>query len=286
MSPTPLPDAAPVHVVNGDSVACTLAVSGLRGDVIVWRDVLYEGPFPPADPTAAARARAAFLAAAGAGPEGAIAADLAGAGAALTAALDAARETVLWFEHDLHDQLQLVQILERIAGHPRRSCARLLTIDRHPAHPRFAGLGELSAGELTALWPLRRELDARAFPLAERVCAALRGGARDELQGLAREPLPALPFLPAALARLLEERPWCGAQLGRSQRQILRAVAEGAATRGAVFAATQAMEQAPFMGDTGVWRRIDDLAAGQRPLLIAGGRGLELTPAGRAALAD
>ena len=94
-----------------------------------------------------------------------------------------------------------------------------------------------------------------------------------------------LPFLQAALARLLEERPWCGAELGRSERQILRAVGEGAATRGAVFAATQAMEQAPFMGDTGVWRRIDELAGGERPLLVAGAGGLELTPAGRAAIA-
>jgi hypothetical protein len=285
MSTTQRPDADPVHVVNGDSVACTLAVSGLPGDVVVWRDVLYDGPFPPADTTAAAHVRAAFLAAAGAGSECAIAADLEQAGAALKAALDAARETVLWFEHDLHDQLQLVQILERMGGHPRRGCARLLTIDRHPAHPRFAGLGELSAAELAALWPLRRELDARAFPLAARVCAALRAGAGDELKGLAREDLPMLPFLPAALARLLQERPWCGQELGRSERQILRAVGEGAATRGAVFAATQAMEQAPFMGDTGVWRRIDELAGGERPLLAAGARGLELTSAGRAALA-
>src|SRR5262245_33157619 len=100
----------PAHVVNGDSVGGMFPHMGLPGDVIVWRDVLMEGVVPPGDPATVLRARAAFLAetAWGRGAEAAdeILASLVAADAALVASLDAGRETVLWFEHDLHDQLQ------------------------------------------------------------------------------------------------------------------------------------------------------------------------------------
>ena len=288
--------ADPVHVVNGDSVAGTLAQSRLGGEVIVWRDVLHEGPVPPGDPETVRAARATFLSEAGFGSADAILADLAAADAALIAAIDAGRETVLWFEHDLHDQLQLIQILARLAGNPGRASARLLSIDRHPAHPRFAGLGELSADELARLWPERRPIGDDAFAIATRTYDAFRRGDGGELAAIALEFAPdrpndtrrechlALPYLSAALDRLLEESPWTNAPLGRSERQILRAVAAGAHTPGDVFLATQAMEEAPYAGDSWVYRRIDELVRREQPLLTRGAGGLRLTTAGQAAL--
>jgi hypothetical protein len=273
--------ADPVHVVNGDSVAGTLALSGLGGSVVVWRDVLCEGPVPPGDPDAVRRARAAFLAGAGMGREDEILSDLEAADAALVAALDGAHETVLWFEHDLHDQLQLIQILARIADHPRRDAVRLISIDRHPAHPSFAGLGELSTAELAALWPERRPLEDGALEAAGLAYDAFRRGDAHALAAIADGSLPGLPFLARALCRLLEERPWTTSGLARSERQILRAVADGARTPHAVFSATWQMEEAPYLGDRWVFRRIDELTAGERPLLARGEEGLALTAAGR-----
>jgi hypothetical protein len=277
--------ADPVHVVNGDSVAQTLARSGLCGSIVVWRDVLYEGPVPPGDAAAVRRARAGFLAGAGMGSEESILSDLEAADAALVAALADGRETVLWFEHDLHDQLQLIQILARIAGHPARAAARLISLDTYPGHPSFSGLGELTADELAALWPHRSPIDAVAFTAATRVYDALRQGDPRSLAALAEGPLPGLPYLAAALRRLLEERPWVGSGLARSERQILRAVAAGARTPAAVFGATWEMEEAPYLGDSWVFRRIDELAQGERPLLARSQDQLDLTPEGRKALA-
>ena len=276
-----VPAHEPAHVVNGDSVAATLA---LPGEVIVWRDVLHEGPIPPGDAATVYRARAAFLSAAGSGTEDEILAGLEAADAALLAALAEGRETVLWFEHDLHDQLQLVQILARIAEHPARSSARLITIDRFPGHERFAGLGELSADELATLWPGRREIGGATFAVAVGAYDAVRRGDVPALKAFAAEPHPGLPFLAAALRRLLEERPWSGPGPGRSERQILRAVAAGAGTPAEVFAATWQMEEAPYMGDTWLWRRIDELAAADPPLLTRASGSLEPTPEGRAEL--
>lgn len=105
------------------------------------------------------------------------------------------------------------------------------------------------------------------------------------LAALAAEPSSELPYLAAALRRLLEERPWAGPGLGRSQRQILRAVADGARTPVDVFLATTRMEEAPYTGDSLIFESIDDLAAAAPPLLEATADGLALTPDGRAALA-
>jgi Domain of unknown function (DUF1835) len=277
--------AEPVHVVNGDSVAGTLAGSGVGGPVIVWRDVLCEGPVPLGDPAAVRRVRAEFLAGAGMGDAEELLAGLEAADAALVAALDAGRETVLWFEHDLHDQLQLIQILARIADHPGRDAARLIAIDSYPGHPHFAGLGELSADELAALWPRREPIGGEAFAAATRAYDVFRQGDPAALAALAAQPQPGLPYLGGALRRLLEERPWVGSGLARSERQILRAVGEGARTPRAVFGATWQMEEAPYLGDSWVFRRIDELVQSRRPLLVRSDNQLELTAAGQTALA-
>jgi hypothetical protein len=279
------PALAPVHVTNGDIVGRMLERSRLPGEVIVWRDVLHEGPVPPGDPATVRAARAAFLADAGFGSAETILAALEAADAALVAALDEGRETVLWFEHDLHDQLQLVQILARIADHPGRAATRMISIDRFPGHPRFAGLGELSIDELTSLWTQRGPLDAAVYDVATRSYDALRQPDPRRLLAITQEPLPGLPYLAPALRRLLEERPWAGPGPGRSERQILQAVAAGAHTPVEIFAATALMERAPYAGDTSLFRRIDELANGAHPLLTAAGGRLELTPDGHAALA-
>jgi hypothetical protein len=253
--------------------------------VISWRDVLCEGPVPPGDPDTVRRARAAFLAEAGMGRPEEILADLEAADGALVAALAEGRETVLWFEHDLHDQLQLIQILAGIADHPARDAIRLISIGSYRGRPRFAGLGELSADQLAGLWPRREPIAGATFAAATRAYDTFRRGDPKALAALAGESHPGLPYLPAALRRLLEERPWAGSGLARSERQILQAVAGGAETAVAVFSATWEMEEAPYEGDSWVFRRIDRLAGGDRPLLtLAEGR-LGLTPEGARALA-
>ena len=70
-----------------------------------------------------------------------------GAGATSSTTTIAYDELVLWFEHDLFDQLNLIQVLEpsrgsRSAG---RSRSALICIGSFPGRPRFKGLGELTA---------------------------------------------------------------------------------------------------------------------------------------------
>ena len=72
--------------------------------------------------------------------------------------------------------------------------------------------------------------------------------------------------------------------LARTERQLLAAVAAGARTRERAFVAAAAKEEAPFLGDTIAFDRLEELARGAQPLVTADA-GLELTAAGAEVLA-
>src|SRR4051812_16357174 len=103
---------AVLHVTNG-----TVAAADLRGlgEVLSWDDVLDEGPVPALAPDALREVRALFLARAGLTDATTARARLAARDARLDA-VDFSTRLVLWFEDDLHDQLQLIQILDRLAA--------------------------------------------------------------------------------------------------------------------------------------------------------------------------
>ena len=70
----------------------------------------------------------------------------------------------------------------------------------------------------------------------------------------------ALAFLHDALLRHLEEYPGTADGLGRSERALLRVVAEGARRPPEAFLADQQTEHRPFMGDATAWGRLFRLA--------------------------
>ncbi len=101
----------PLHVTNGDSASQTLEHTSLGGSALPWRDVLHEGPLPLGSRPAFLDARAGFLAATGWGSRTTLAAAFRARDEELLGALRAGRPVILWFEHDLYDQLQLLDVL-------------------------------------------------------------------------------------------------------------------------------------------------------------------------------
>jgi Domain of unknown function (DUF1835) len=245
-----------LHVTNGDSAAQGIAAAGLGGEVLSWRDTLHEGPLPADLGPAVLRARrVAFLAACGWGDAGALEADLRARDERLAGALG--REpVVLWFEHDLYDQLQLVQVL---SGLPEDAPVKAILADRY--------LGAMAPEELAALWPGRAPVSAAQRAEARRAWAAVRDPDPAAVEALLARPPSALPHLAAALARWLEELPAAGDGLARSERQALLAIAGGAATPRDAFPAAQAAEEAVFLGDDWFHRRLADVGRGERRLV-------------------
>ena len=281
-------------ITNGDSVASTLRRAGLPGEVAVTADVLHEGPcLTGASPAEWREARARHLARAGHASYDEALQSLVEADAALDSA-GSHDEVVLWFEHDLFDQLLLVRALAHLGRAGLAGRTRLICIGSHPAFTRFVGLGQLSAAQLAALFPGRAAVTDAQVALAAETWRRFGADDPSGFAALAGEGTPDLPFLGAAVRRQLEEFPSVRNGLSRAQHQALAAVAAGAADLATAFLSTQEMEEAAFMGDTVFFGLARELADAPLPLLqldgantqgLPGRQRVALTPLGREVLA-
>lgn len=268
-----------LHVTNGDSAARVIRGTGVTGDIVPWRDVLHEGPVPAGlSLEGMSEVRARFLAGHGTGTFAEIFANL----AARNAALRNARRAVLWFEHDLYDQLQLLEILAALAAQPGTR-AELIAIDAFPGVEPFHGLGQLTSPQLATLWPQRRPVSSAQLSVAARAWAAFTSPDPGALAKVLDTDLTPLPFLRDALERFREEFPSPPTGLGRTERQLLEAIAAGHRTFVTLFDANQARERAPFLGDSSVEARLEKLIRGRTPLVTT--EPYTLTPAGHRVLA-
>ncbi len=135
------------HVANGTSTTGLIQQAGIPGALSIWADVLNEGPVPVGltdDELLAVRAR--FLASPDE-PSETVAEGLRRWRRVVDSEADY-DELVLWYEHDLFDQLNLIQVLSRIADRPRAKRVSLVSIGSYPGRPAFKGPGELTPDEL------------------------------------------------------------------------------------------------------------------------------------------
>jgi hypothetical protein len=257
---TPRPAARLLHVLNGDSTASGLLAAGISGRVTLSADVLYEGPVTPAaSPERWRRERARFLAESGYdGYEESL--------ARLTRwdqdleDFRAFDEVVLWFEHDLFDQLHLCRLLAwfSVRGHGLTRISLVQAGDY---------LGRMPPEQLAGLLDGRQEVTPAQHRLAVAAWAAFCAPQPARLEALLSTDTSPLPHLAAAVRRHLEEFPGTGDGLSRTERQVLAALEPGPLAFAELFAAVQGMEERRFMTDLSLLRRLRELASGPRPLL-------------------
>jgi hypothetical protein len=283
-------DRSVLHVTNGDSAAAGLRLSGLGGPVLAWRDALHEGPVPGhLAPAELRRVRADHLARrVGQDVQPGEFADR-----DRTLEANAQGEYVLWFEADLYDQLQLVQVLDALARlevEPER--ISLVSIGEHQGIAHFGGLGELTPEQLGRLGAQAVVLRPETLDLAAAAWRAFTAAVPDGLPALTGARSPELRFLGEAFARLVQEYPSRSDGLSRTERRALLAVAEAPASAGRAFRWVLDAEPRPFLGDVLCYAVMRDLAEAAHPLLeIEAGempfrdRGVSLTATGRSVLA-
>lgn len=259
-----------LHITNGDMAADLIRQSGVGGEVVAWRDVLHQGPVPAGlslEELSGLRAR--FIA----GNDWGVSFDeVRKAFAERDGALKSfkrAQESTFWFEHDLYDQLQLLQLLHwfvrREVGATRLS---LICIGEYPGVSPFRGLGQLTPEQIAGLYEQRQDVRPEQLELGRRAWEAFTADRPLGLQALTGEDLSPLRFLKDALHRHLQEFPSTRDGLGRSERQVFEVLQEGGGTLETVFRRSQIdCEEAPFMGDRPFLYHVDQLAAGDEPLL-------------------
>jgi hypothetical protein len=276
-----------LHVTNGDSVVVTLGQTSLGGDAMSWIDVYHEGPLRSGERSRLIDGRAAFIASCGGwGDEDATRASLLARDARFVEALREGASVVLWFEHDLFDQLQLIDVLS-LAGETGFDPEQLslIEIGSFLGRPGFRGLGELSPPQLESLWPQRRPVTDADTAAAQLGWEAVRRSDPRGIDALRRDPPASRPFLGAAFGRFLEELPGVDDGLSRTERQLLRLLADGPLLTGALFVASQDLEESPFHGDWWVFRTLAGLEVSVTPLVSLTDGSAAITDAGRRVLA-
>jgi len=252
--------AATLHITNGDGALYLLKKAGILGTHVAWRDSLNEGPVPSGlSLEATSSLRAQYLAQRGYGNPIKLIHEFERRDALLRRAGEF-DEIVLWFEHDLYDQLQLLQALtalEELDLEPGR--VSVVQTDHY--------LSGMTVDEIFPLLPRRRNATPAIFKSARRTWERFTSGSPADLQAAAGEDAIGLPFLRAAMRRLCEEYPWVRDGLSRSQRQALFAAAQGPARADELYARAQSREEAYFLGERVFEKILEDLSAANGALL-------------------
>jgi hypothetical protein len=273
-----------LHVANGTSVTDTLALTGIPGQLSIWADPLYDGPVPSGlSDEALVEVRTRFLLGEN-GPQDDDWNDLRRWRKVIDDH-DSYDELVLWFEHDLFDQLNLIQLLSYLRLRPPVGrTVSLICINAFPGHPDFKGLGELPADELASLFDTRHSVTDAEYAIAERAWQAFREPTPEALDEFRRSDTAALPYLAPALERFLEDYPSTRDGLSRTERQLLRVAEEGLPLARA-FPRMHKGEDAYYIADESFVALIEELSRMSPPLVEVAGRSLGLTAEGRELLA-
>jgi hypothetical protein len=254
-----------LHITNGDSASPGIRAVDPHGEVLPWRDVLHEGPVPAGlDLAELSRVRAAFLSDSELGNLEELERSLAERDDTLRRFSDN-DELVLWFEWDLYDQLQLIQVLDFLAQFSPDDLAETGTRISLVSHAGYLGTLQLDAFE--PLFAGRVQVDAAMLSCARDAWAAFRSGDPRRIEPCAKATESALEFLPAALMRQLEELPSVRNGLSRSERQILETVAQGPMSFSDIFKRTSEMEDRIYCGDATVGGYIERMSRHEFPLL-------------------
>jgi hypothetical protein len=257
-----------LHITNGDSVTGTFRQVRFPGTYLAWRDSLHDGPVPQtATLNELSDVRAQTLAGFGWGDPEKMRADFASRDRTLQD-FRKHQDVVLWFEHDLYDQLQLIQLLDWFEQQDLEGInLDLVQIDSYPGVRPFYGLGQLSGPQLARLFPMRKRVTHTQRSIATEAWRAFRAEDPTDLAAIAQQKFDEMPFLAAALVRFLEEYPGTSDGLSRTERQILQAVAAGKRKKADIYVESRKQEDVPW-GDSSVYLRLAWLTAGPNPALV------------------
>jgi hypothetical protein len=249
-----------LHITNGESAAQGLRDADLNGEILCWNDVLHEGPVPSSfDTPRFEETRARFIAGCVGASFDAVKEDFLRRSARLAAAR-VEEEVVLWFEHDLYDQLQLIEILTRLAPRHRRP-RRVVQV----ASNRY--LGTMPGEWFQSEFAYREPVSDAAWTEAARAWAALVAPDPWDLDRL-RSSFLELPFLGTALTRHLQEYPSTRNGLSRLEAQLLNAISDGPQDLLAVYHASHHdCEEAIFLSDSIFAWHVSRLSQGEGALV-------------------
>jgi len=250
---------ADLIITNGDSAAELLAAAGREGTILPWRDVLHEGPVVAGPLAVCSAERVAYLSRRFRLPVAEVA-DTFAERDGIVQAHAAFDRIELWFEHDLYDQLQLMQVLAFFADAGRSDGVTLVQADDF--------LGAQTAGTILRFAERGgHDISGADLATARGVWTDITAPTPEAIAARVARPHPGFPFLVPALHRFLQELPAPGSGLGRTEQTALDGIETGTTQPPRLFQQTILQEEAAFMGDWSFFHLLDDLAFCEVPLI-------------------
>jgi len=250
-----------LNITNGDCAVEIMQKADIPGVFLPWRDVLHDGPVPE-DLTLEqlSAVRAQFISDQGWGESEFIKQSFIDRDNTLKS-FESYDKVILWFEHDLYDQLQILQILDwfythNLSSHP----LSIICVDQY--------LGRLSPDEILTLFEYEEPITESHLSLSSEAWSAFRSTTPDNWFALLKTDTSVLPFLQGAILRMLEEYPSCVNGLSRTAQHALNIVCEGEKYPGKIFARYQETEERMFLGDSSFWLILNEMLVSSPALLV------------------
>ena len=249
-----------LNITNGDCAVEIMKKANISGVFLPWRDVLHDGPIPSdLSLEQLSKVRAQFIT----GRNWGAAEEITESFIQRDNKLKSFREyekVILWFEHDLYDQLQIIQILDWFhENYTEEVELSIICTEQY--------LGRLSPEEMRELIKYEEPITEAHLKLSCKAWSAFRSSSPEEWCGLLNTDTSALPFLEGAIVRLLEEYPSCSNGLSRTATQALKVISGGEKRPGKVFGGTQELEERVFLGDSSFWIILQELLDSSPALL-------------------
>lgn len=269
-----------LHIHNGDSSANIARQSSLPGEHFAWREALIEGPaLAGVEGEEWRRLRAKHLAESYGVDLDKCERELLDQEQAL-ARFPEHDEVVLWFEHDLFCQTNLLYLLnwfaQRDLGKTKLS---LICIGEFPGKPNFRGLGELNTEQMASLFPSRHELSNAELKLATTAWQAYRSSDPTAIEKLMAADTSALPFLGRGFQSHLARFPSVRNGLGRIEDRGLALIRNGFKDSIDLFSKFGDAEPVYGLGDSQFSLALRRMTDAKAPLLTkSNGDNQELNP--------
>lgn len=257
-----------LHIHNGDSTADIARLSPLPGEHFAFREALIEGPTPAgctSDDWRAMRAQHLSTAYGVAFKE--CERELAEQENKLTAFADH-EEIVLWFEHDLFCQTNLLYLLDWFSQHElRHTRLSLVCIDQFPGVTDFRGLGQLNSEQLASLFPDRSEIQPSDLELGRSAWQAYCSPDPVAMEQLLETDTSALPFLAAALRAHLKRFPSVRNGLGAIENSCLELIQSGSSNFMNLFSRFGDAVPEYGLGDAQLWLSLRRMSVAKQPMV-------------------
>jgi len=263
-------DIKTLHIRCGSDIKANLPPAGLCGDFFEYSDPVCQGPLIKGEQLLTVRAEflSNYVKLAGVSIES-IEQQLQSAEDTLRECADHYQRVVLWFEHDIYDQLILARVLACFCAYKVPVRLEIVSVNDYPGSARFIGLGQLPPEALHLLWQKRVLISEQQLSLGQAVWDALCSSDFMNLHSLLNaEKTKVLPYMAEAIKRYLQELPSVDNGLGLCENLILQALADKSYRAGKLFTyVTANLEPTPWLGDIMFWHILENLSSTICPVI-------------------